>query len=90
MDLPWNKIHDYSGLCAEVYGKILSVSSPSRFTVLKSSIKPEKPLQSEVVFITSLNSLPRGVVESLLLEVFKNSGDVALRDMDRGHGGGMS
>lgn len=72
MDLPWNKTHDYSGLCAEVCGKILSVTSPSRFTVLKSSIKPEKPLQSEVVFITALNRLPREVVEALSLEVFKN------------------
>ena len=31
--------------------------------------------------------LPRGVVESLSLEVFKNHGDVAVRDVVSGHGG---
>ena len=34
------------------------------------------------------HSLPREVVESLSVEVFKNSGDVALRDVGSGHGGG--
>ena len=32
--------------------------------------------------------LPRVVVESLSLEVFKNNGDVALRDVGSGYGGG--
>ena len=32
--------------------------------------------------------LPREVVESLFLEVFKNRGGVALRDVVSGHGGG--
>ena len=31
--------------------------------------------------------LPREVVEALSLEVLKNRGDVALRDVVRGHGG---
>ena len=32
--------------------------------------------------------LPRDVVQSPSLEVFKNHGDVALRDVVNGHGGG--
>jgi len=34
------------------------------------------------------NRQPRDVVESLFLEVFKNHGDMSLRDMVSGHGGG--
>ena len=33
--------------------------------------------------------LPSEVVESLSLEKFKNHGDVALRDVVSGHGGGQ-
>ena len=31
--------------------------------------------------------LPREIVESLPLQVFKNRGDVAMRDVVSGHGG---
>ena len=35
----------------------------------------------------ALTQLPREVGESLLLQVFKSHGDVALRDVVSGHGG---
>jgi len=34
-----------------------------------------------------LAQLPREMVESLSLQVFKNHGDVAMRDVVSGHGG---
>jgi len=34
-----------------------------------------------------LAQLPREIVESLPLQVFKNHGDVAMRDVVSGHGG---
>ena len=37
--------------------------------------------------VRSVAQLPRGAVGSLSLEVFKNDGDVARRDVVSGHGG---
>lgn len=56
INLPWNKMHFSSGLYTERYGQILSITSPSHFTVpVKSSIKPEKPLQSDFFFYSCLD-----------------------------------
>ena len=46
-----------------------------------SSIKLRLPKSSDAVA-----QLPRGVVGSLSMEVFQSHGDVALRDVDSGHG----
>jgi len=46
----------------------------------------KKNLFSERV-VMRWHRLPRQLMESLFLEVFKNLGDVALRDVVGGHGG---
>ena len=38
--------------------------------------------------VVQWHGLPREVVESLSLEAFKNCGDVAMKDVGSGHGGG--
>ena len=85
----------FSTILCDVLGVFVWLQEPGGlgdFRAQSPSLRADgKDIRNNFFFkrvVMQWHSLPREVVESLSVEVFKNSGDVALRDVGSWHGGG--